>query len=78
MARLDLVIRDHQNLGRNLSYGFCPVSRRALFPSDLGALWMRRIDHLSDRSQSPQLLDKHRQKPVQGQPQFIRAFSFSG
>jgi hypothetical protein len=31
---------------------FCPMSRQALFPSDLGALWVRRIDHLSDRSQS--------------------------
>jgi hypothetical protein len=30
----------------------CPLSRRGLFPSDLGALWVRSIDHLSDPSQS--------------------------
>jgi hypothetical protein len=53
------------------------MSRRALFPSDLCVLRKRRIDHLSDPSQSPRLHDTYRQKTPQGQREFFETFPFS-
>jgi len=40
----------------------CPMSRRALFPTDSCLLWLRRIDHLLDPRQSPALQEPYRQK----------------
>ena len=51
---------------------FCSKSRRALFPTDVCTLWVRRIDHLSDPSQSTaasrQVSAKIARRPVHTHP----------
>jgi hypothetical protein len=76
-ARLNLVICTHLSLCRILCFVSVLCSGGPLFRTDLSVLWLRRIDHLSDRSQSPRLQDRYRQKTPQGQCESIWAFSFS-
>ena len=54
MTCLVQVICTHLNLGRNLYYGSIRRPGGALFLADARASWLRRIDHLSDPSQSNQ------------------------
>ena len=71
---MDLAICTHRSPWPKSELWFCLLSRRALFPTDSGVLWVRRIDHLSDPSQSLRLQDSYRQKSPQGQCKSIRAF----